>query len=118
MKFGEFLRLKRLELEISIRKLSKMTGIDVGYLSRIERGMSPPQKEVILDKLIEALKLDTKDAQKLKDFSAMENKDIPEDIEIDARNYEAIPVLLRTINNRNLNSDQIYEVTKRINEEY
>jgi transcriptional regulator with XRE-family HTH domain len=118
MKFGEFLRLKRLEFETSLRNLSKTADIDVGYLSRIERGLNPPQKKEILNKLIDALKLDTEDAQKLKDLSAIGNRNIPNDIEIDAGNYESIPVLLRTINNKKLSSDQIHELAKRINEEY
>ena len=118
MKFGEFLRLKRLELEISIRKLAKISGIDVAYLSRIERVIKPPEKEAILNKLIEALNLNDTDARKLKDLAAMGNREIPDDIDILEGNYEAIPVLLRTINNKKLNGDQIRELTKRINEEY
>jgi transcriptional regulator with XRE-family HTH domain len=116
MKFGEFVRLKRLELELSLRKLANITGIDVAYLSRIEGGTNPPQKEDILDKLIGALKLGKNDAQKLKDLAAIQNNEIPGDIKIKTENYEAIPVLLRTISNKKLSPEQIIELAKRINE--
>jgi transcriptional regulator with XRE-family HTH domain len=118
MKFGEFLKNKRLGLELSIRNLSRSTGIDVAYLSRIERGTKPPEKEEILDKLIKALNLNKTDARKLKDLAAIANRDIPDDIDISDENQEAIPVLLRTINNKKLTGEQIKELTKRINEEY
>lgn len=116
MRFGEFIRLKRMELEISLRKLAGLTGIDVAYLSRVEGGGNPPQKTEILEKLVDALQLEDKDAQKLKDLAAIQNKDIPEDIEINPENYESIPVLLRTISNKKLTPEQIMELARRINQ--
>jgi transcriptional regulator with XRE-family HTH domain len=115
MKFGEYIRLKRLELEMSLRKLANLTGIDVAYLSRIEGDSSPPQKAEILDKLVSALQLGKTDARRLKDLAAIQNKDIPEDIEIKPENYESIPVLLRTISNKKLSPEQIMELARRIN---
>ena len=115
MKFGEFMRLKRLENELSLRSLAKETGIDVAYLSRIERTARPPEKEEIIKKIIKALKLNKEDAQKLKDLASIQNNSIPEDIEIKHENFEAIPVLLRTISNKQLTSEQILDLARRIN---
>ena len=117
MKFGEFMRLKRLENELSLRNLARQTGIDVAYLSRIEGKVKPPQKEEIIIKLIKALNLNTNDAQKLKDLASIQNNEIPSDIELQEDNFEAIPVLLRTISNKKLNAEQILELTRRINAE-
>jgi transcriptional regulator with XRE-family HTH domain len=55
MKFGEFLRIKRLENNFSLRKMARVTDIDVAYLSRIERTAKPPEKKRIINKIINAI---------------------------------------------------------------
>ena len=111
------MRLKRLENELSLRNLARQTGIDVAYLSRIEGKTKPPQKEEIITKIIKTLKLKNEDAQKFKDLASIQNNEIPSDIELPEDNFEAIPVLLRTISNNQLNAEQILDLAKRINAE-
>ncbi len=53
----------------------------------------------------------------MKDLASIQNNEIPSDIELPEDNFEAIPVLLRTISNNRLNAEQILELAKRINAE-
>ncbi|NPV01775.1 MAG: helix-turn-helix domain-containing protein [Brevinematales bacterium] len=119
MKFGEYLKLIRLENEITLRRLAKTTGIDAAYLSRVERSVSPaPQKADILNKLIEALKVSGEQETKFRDLSAAENGEYPNDIKNELKENRAIPILLRTINNKKLTDQEIKDLTELINREY
>jgi transcriptional regulator with XRE-family HTH domain len=119
MKFGEYLSLLRMEKEMSLRSLSKATDIDVAYLSRIERSVeSAPHKTSIIDKLASAFKLSAEQKQKLIDLASVENGSFPPDLKEEFKEYTAIPILLRTINNKRLSNEKIRELTERIQKEY
>jgi len=46
-KFGELIRLRRLEKDISLRKLAERTDISFSHLSKLERGEHTPSKDII-----------------------------------------------------------------------
>jgi len=51
MGYGEMLRSKRIEREMTLRDLSSRTDIDVAYISRVEREtINPPQDEELLER--------------------------------------------------------------------
>lgn len=56
-KLGEFIREKRLDKDISLRKLAEISGISFSHLSKIERGEHNPAKET-LETLSKALDID------------------------------------------------------------
>lgn len=57
-KFGEYIREKRKEKRVSLRKLAGQLGINFTYLSKIENNeLAPPSEKKILA-LAEALELD------------------------------------------------------------
>ncbi len=68
--FGPLLRDEREKGSISLRGLSKETGLDSAYLSRVERELSPAPRVEVIHKISESLcdlqKLDTADCEKLK----------------------------------------------------
>ena len=69
-KFGEFVKAKRQEKEISLRKLAEELGIVPAYMSDIEKGRRyPPDKEKIY-KIAEILSLDKEETDTLFDLAA------------------------------------------------
>lgn len=119
MKFGEYLKLLRLEKEISLRSLAKSSGIDVGNLSKIERSvLNPPQNEDFIDKINKVLKLNEIEKKKLIDLASSSNGEYPMDIKNQLADYNAIPILLRTISNKRLSDDEIISITEKIKKEY
>lgn len=82
-RFGPYLKELRLAKRVTLRDFSRKSGIDVGYLSRVERGViSPPQHPEALEKLSEALEIEKKGAQwnLLVDYAAVDNATIPDDL--------------------------------------
>lgn len=58
MKFNEVLKKERIKRQLSIRELSKISGVNASYISRLERGVDKnPGLEVKLS-LAKALKID------------------------------------------------------------
>ncbi len=53
---GEFIRDRRTQAELSLRRLSELSGISNPYLSQIERGLRRPSAE-ILQQLANALSI-------------------------------------------------------------
>lgn len=69
-KFGEFVKAKRLEKGISLRKLAEELDIVPAYMSDIEKGRRyPPDKEKIY-KITEVLTLDQEETDTLFDLAA------------------------------------------------
>lgn len=92
-RFGETLRRLRLDHpeKLSIREVSRRAGIDVSYLSRMEKGeVAPPREEIIL-RLAEVL--GAADPDRLLELGDK----IPPDVrEIIRDQYQEIPSFLRT----------------------
>ncbi len=90
--FAETLRRLRLDHpeRLSIREVSRRAGIDVSYLSRMEKGEVPPPREEIILRLAQVLGADPD--------SLLEPADmIPPDVrEIIRDRYQEIPLFLRT----------------------
>lgn len=56
--FGLFLREKRLQKELSLRKLAELSGLSHIYLHHVENGKKAPPRDKALIELASALKLD------------------------------------------------------------
>lgn len=56
--FGLFLKEKRLQKDLSLRKLAELSGLSHIYLYNVESGDKAPPSDVTLMKLANALKLD------------------------------------------------------------
>ena len=105
--------------EMGLREFAKKIGMDVGNYSKLERGLTNPiKKEEFLIKVSKVLNLSHEEASKLSDLSSLATGQIPKDIIDDIREFEYLPVLLRTIANKQLTDDQLKELTERINKKY
>ena len=114
--FGELVQSRRAVLRLTLRDCAVRADIDPGNLSRIERGrVPPPQDADVLARLVEALELSgTPEAQQLLDVAAMQNGRIPRDILSNEEVMAALPVLLRTVNNKQLDGAHIENLVKLI----
>ncbi len=108
--FGEMLREKRKELRLGLREFAQRAELDPGNLSKIERGrLGAPQTASTLDRICLALELDLdgNEAVALRDQAAAENGQIPEEILSDETVMARMPVLLRTVHNKQLGPEQL-----------
>ena len=114
--FGEILQERRGKLRLSLRDCAIRANMDPGNLSRIERGRAaPPQDPDVLARLLEAVELtDTDEGQKLIDAAALQNGRIPRDILSNEEVMSALPVLLRTVNNKQLDGASIEKLVDMI----
>jgi transcriptional regulator with XRE-family HTH domain len=108
--FGDLLRNRRAELRLGLRDFALRADLDPGNLSKIERGrLNAPQDRAIVDRICLALEwdLDGAAAQRARDVAALENGRIPEDLLEDEALLAKLPVLLRTVHNRQLEPDEV-----------
>ena len=76
MKFGEYIKSKRIKKNITQTKAAKMFGISLSYLSGIERNLRPAPANDIADKMADVLELNRKERIQLNDLAA-ESKQPP-----------------------------------------
>lgn len=115
--FGEYMKEMLIKRSISLRELARRTKMDASNLSKIERGKAyPPQKEQTLQKLAEALQLSSEEKQRFFELAALANGMIPEELE-HVRKNKAIPLLLRAINNKQLQEQHIKKLAEMVEKE-
>lgn len=114
--FGELVQRRRAELRLTLRDFAERAGLDPGNLSRIERGrVAPPQDATVLARVVEALELtDSPEGQALVDIAATQNGRIPHDILSNDEVMSALPVLLRTVSNKQLDGAQVERLVEMI----
>lgn len=69
--FGTFLREKRREREITMRKFAEMTGLSPVHMSGIETNQRPAPRDEILKRMSELLGLDKRDTENMYDLAAI-----------------------------------------------
>ena len=77
MKFGEFLKEKRLERNLNAKTAAKLWNISPTYLSGFENGNRPSPSFKVLENMTDVLKLSIDERYQLYDLAA-ENKQPPE----------------------------------------
>lgn len=76
MEFGEYIKSKRTNRNITQTKAAIMFGISLSYLSGIERGLRPAPADDVVDKIADVLELNRKERYRLYDLAA-ESKQPP-----------------------------------------
>lgn len=102
--FGEFLQKKRLENEITLRKMAELIGITAPYLTDIEKDRRNPPEIQKLDKIAEILSLTEEEKAVMFDLAGKQRNSVAPDLPdyIMKRDYVAAP--LRTA--RDLDADE------------
>jgi transcriptional regulator with XRE-family HTH domain len=98
--FGEFVKKRRLDLEITLREFCRLLALDASNWSKIERGiLSPPKDENKLKKIAEVLRIDIDSSlwREMKDMAQIDAGTIPDDICSDKKVLNSLPIFFRTL---------------------
>jgi transcriptional regulator with XRE-family HTH domain len=99
MDFGSFVRMRRLELDHSLRKFALLMEMDASRWSKIERGQLPFPEEVSkFEKLTENLQISHNSTEwyNLRDLVSISRRTIPEYVYEDKEILKALPIFFRT----------------------
>ena len=114
--FGDFVKNRRKELNLTLRSFCLEAEFDPGNFSKIERGILPPPKPKTLEKWAKVLKIDKKPEkfQEFRDLAAIGKGRIPEDVISDRELAKALPLIFRTIRGDKITDEQFEELKKLI----
>ena len=107
--FGEYIVAKRLEKDISLRKMAELLDYSAAYWSEVEKGKKNPPSLDKLQQIAKILSLTDEETTQLYDLAMKKRDTIPPDIPAYISENEIIKVALRTA--RDLGADE--EVWKR-----
>jgi transcriptional regulator with XRE-family HTH domain len=120
--FGGLLKKIRVEESgIGLRAFADLINMRPSNLSNIERGrIPPPANRKAIDTICNALGLASDDARRteLFDLAAKAKNRIPADVADAVRAQPGIPVLVRTVANKQLGEDKLRELAEYIKEFY
>lgn len=120
--FGKVLKNLRVEeAEIGLRAFAGMIDMKPSNLSNIERGrIPPPANRKAIDAICDALGLASNDSRRaeLFDLAAEAKNRIPADVAEAVKTCPGVPVLVRTVANRQLSEKKIKELAEYIEKHY
>lgn len=99
MNFGEFIKEKRLAIDLSLRKFCELAELDPSNWSKVERGvLQLALDHPKLEAMASILKLNEGDAEWIKffDLAAVAKKRIPDYVYKDQEVLDALPIFFRT----------------------
>ena len=105
MTFGEFIKGKRTEKGINLRKLAELVNIAPAYLSDIEKGKRNSPSLEKMEKIAEVLELTSEEIITMKDLAASDRPNsVAPDISEYVTNNESVRVALRKARELNLSN--------------
>ena len=102
--FGEFVVAKRLEKQISLRKLAELMGVSAPFWSDIEKGRKNPPKLEKLEHLARILALTDEENTLMLDLAGKERDAVAPDIPVYIMENDYVAAALRTV--RDLGADE------------
>ena len=115
--FGEFFKVKRQALEVTLREFCLKHQLDPGNLSRLERGLlPPPQDRARLEEYAGYLKLKpgSDDWYQFFDLAAAAKGRLPEELLADEALVARLPLLFRTLRGKRLTTKQLDDLLKKV----
>ena len=115
--FGEFFKVKRQAMGLTLREFCLKHKLDPGNLSRLERGLlPPPQNRKLLEQYAGCLELKpgSADWYTLFDLAAAAKGRLPEDLLEDKELVAKLPLLFRTLRGKRLTDRQLDELVKKV----
>jgi transcriptional regulator with XRE-family HTH domain len=120
--FGELLKKIRVEeAGIGLRAFANLINMKPSNLSNIERGrIPPPASRKAIDTICDALGLPKTDLRRdeLFDLAAKAKNRIPADVADAVKEQPGIPVLVRTVANKQLSEKKLRELAEYIKKFY
>ena len=102
--FGECLQKKRLENEITLRKMAELIGITAPYLTDIEKDRRNPPEIQKLDKIAEILSLTEEEKAVMFDLAGKQRNSVAPDLPDYIMKRDYVAAALRTA--RDLDADE------------
>lgn len=99
MTFGEYLKQKRLDKEITLRGFSKLVDISPVYLCDLEKGRKAAPSMEVMQKMVSKLALNKEESERFYDLAALEQtakNPIPKDLNAFLKDNRVIVSALRT----------------------
>ena len=112
LKFGSFIRERRIKLEIGQRELAVKIGIAASYLNDIEKNKRKAPKQIIIKKLSKVLKINLED---LNDLAGISKGNVAPDIGEYIEDNPEIISLIRSIKENKLTEYQIKNIENSLN---
>ena len=110
--FGQFLKEKRLALDLSLCEFARQVGMQPSNYCNVEADVLPPPPAETLEKLALTLglKKGTPEYETLHDLAAEARDEIPADIERIVKANELIPAMLRTLEDEQVSKEQLRRI--------
>jgi transcriptional regulator with XRE-family HTH domain len=107
--FGDFLKQKRLALDLSLREFAKRVDMQPSNYCNVEADVLPPPPPETLERIAKALglKKGTQDYETFHDLAAKGRDEIPADVERIVKENELIPAMLRTVEYEDVTKEQL-----------
>ena len=99
MTFGEYLKQKRLDKEITLRGFAKLVDISAVYLCDLEKGRKAAPSMEVMQKMVSKLALNKEESERFYDLAALEQtakNPIPKDLNAFLKDNRVIVSALRT----------------------
>ena len=99
MTFGEYLKPKRLDMEITLRGFAKLVDISPVYLCDLEKGRKAAPSMEVMQKMVSKLALNKEESERFYDLAALEQtakNPIPKDLNAFLKDNHVIVSALRT----------------------
>lgn len=99
MTFGEYLKQKRLDKEITLRGFAKLVDISPLYLCDLEKGRKAAPSMEVMQKMVSKLALNKEESERFYDLAALEQtakNPIPKDLNAFLKDNHVIVSALRT----------------------
>jgi len=115
--FGEFIKKKRLSLNLTLREFCRRIDEDPSNWSKVERGIiNPPKKKAKLGKIAKVLKIQkgSHEWNTLVDMAVVEAGTIPDYVMTDKEVLKSLPAFFRTIGSVKPTRKEILELIDRL----
>lgn len=99
MTFGEYLKQKRLDKEITLRGFARLVDISPVYLCDLEKGRKAAPSMEVMQKMVSKLALNKEESERFYDLAALEQtakNPIPKDLNAFLKDNRVIVSALRT----------------------
>lgn len=117
MQFGSYVREKRSQLKMGLRRFCLATEIDPSDWSKVERNIiAPTQNKNVLEKVAEILMLNEEESELLYDRASIAAKKLPEHLMEDPELVSILPALFRTIKDIRPTEDELRQYIEGLRE--
>ena len=115
MNFGEAIKNLRIAKQLTLRQCCADLGVDPSNWSKMERGVTPPPKDIdILDGWARFFELAGDRKQEFFDQAALSRRELPADVASDERMMAALPAFFRAMRESALEGDKLKQFAEDI----